>query len=76
MLEEYVNIAGGTSICNGSAISANTTDFSDKTPDLTLRNGLRIYGLKGDYAAIPMLAGNNIAYNTDLSIGDRIVILV
>lgn len=76
LLEEYVNIAGGTSICNGSAISANTTDFSDKTPDLTLRNGLRIYGLKGDYAAIPMLAGNNIAYNTDLSIGDRIVILV
>lgn len=76
LLEEYVNIAGGTSTCNGSAISANTTDFSDKTPDLTLRNGLRIYGLKGDYAAIPMLAGNNIAYNTDLSIGERIVILI
>ena len=75
LLEEYVNIAGGTSTCNGSSIAANTTDFSDKTPDLTLRNGLRIYGLKGDYAAIPMLAGNNIAYNTDLSIADRIAIL-
>lgn len=77
LLEEYVNIAGGTSTCSGSIISEDTTDFSDKTPDLTLRNGLRIYGLKGDYAAIPMLAGNNnMAYNTDLSIGDRIVILI
>lgn len=75
LLEEYVNIAGGTSTCSGSDIAASTTDFSDKTPDLTLRNGLRIYGLKGDYAAIPMLAGNNIAYNTDLTITDRIAIL-
>ena len=42
----------------GSVISNNTTDFSDKKPDLILRNGLRIYNMHTDAAAIPQLANN------------------
>ena len=58
LFEANANIMGNTDVCQGSAIAANTTDFSDKKPDVTLRNGLRIYNMHNDATAIAMLAGN------------------
>ena len=58
LFEANANIMGNTDVCQGSAIASNTTDFSDKKPDVTLRNGLRIYNMHNDATAIAMLAGN------------------
>ena len=58
LFEANANIMGNTDVCQGSAIAANTTDFSDKKPDVTLRNGLRIYNMHNDATAIAMLEGN------------------
>ncbi|HIT92643.1 MAG TPA: hypothetical protein IAD11_06960, partial [Candidatus Stercorousia faecigallinarum] len=48
----------GSSVCSGSVISTGTTDFSNKSPDITLRNGLRVYNMHSDAGAISMLANN------------------
>ena len=58
LFEANANIMGNTDVCQGSVISSNTTDFSNKKPDITLRNGLRIYNMHNDATAIAMLAGN------------------
>ena len=58
LFEANANIMGNTDVCQGSAIASNTTDFSDKKPDVTLRNGLRIYNMHNDATAIAMLEGN------------------
>ncbi len=44
--------------CSGSAITSSTTDFSDKTPDLVLRNGLRLYNMHVNATQIEDLIGN------------------
>ena len=48
LFETYVNIANGTPICSGDSISDSTTDFSDKKPDLTLRNGIKLYNMSSN----------------------------
>ena len=58
LFERHANIMSGSSVCSGSVISNGTTDFSTKTPDITLRNGLRIYNMHSDAGAISMLANN------------------
>ena len=58
LFEANANIMGNTDVCQGSVISSNTTDFSNKKPDITLRNGLRIYNMHNDATAIAMLEGN------------------
>ena len=58
LFERHANIMSGSDVCNGSVISNGTTDFSTKTPDITLRNGLRIYNMHNDAGAISMLANN------------------
>ena len=58
LFERYANIMSGSDVCNGSVISDGTTDFSGKTPDITLRNGLRIYNMHNDAGAISMLSNN------------------
>ena len=58
LFEANANIMGNTDVCQGSMISSNTTDFSDKKPDITLRNGLRLYNMHNDATAIAMLEGN------------------
>ena len=58
LFEANANIMGNTDVCQGSEIASNTTDFSDKKPDVTLRNGLRIYNMHNDATAIAMLEGN------------------
>ena len=58
LFERHTNIMSGSSVCSGSVISSGTTDFSNKSPDITLRNGLRIYNMHSDAGAISMLANN------------------
>ena len=69
LFEERVNTNAGD--CTGSAISSTTTNFSDKTPDLVLRNGIRIYNLHRDPVRLDELAGNKtgftISYGTNAS---------
>lgn len=48
LFETYLNIANGTPICSGDSISDSTTDFSDKKPDLTLRNGIKLYNMSSN----------------------------
>ena len=69
LFEERVNTNAGD--CTGSTISSTTTNFSDKTPDLVLRNGIRIYNLHSDPVRLDELAGNKtgftISYGTNAS---------
>ncbi len=58
LFERYANIMGGSGVCSGSVISDGTTDFSGKEPDITLRNGMRIYNMHSDAGAISLLANN------------------
>ena len=44
--------------CNGSAITSSTEDFTNQTPDIILRNGLRLYNLSQPYGRIDMLDNN------------------
>ena len=43
LFETYVNKSG--TACNGDSIADNTTDFSSKKPDITLRNGIKLYNM-------------------------------
>lgn len=58
LFEKYANIMSGTEVCNGSTVSTSTTDFSDKSPDLTLRNGLRLYNMHRNAERIDALRNN------------------
>lgn len=49
LFETYVNISG--TFCDGDLIADNTTDFSGKKPDITLRNGIKLYNLSSSDAA-------------------------
>ena len=44
--------------CTGNAISTNALDFSDKLPDITLRNGMRLFNVRQNPQMIPALANN------------------
>ncbi|CDE88902.1 unknown [Clostridium sp. CAG:729] len=55
MFERYVNINPSDSTCNGSSVDTSTTEFSDLTPDIILRNGIRLYNLHQDPAIISQL---------------------
>ncbi len=58
LFERHANIMSGSEVCSGSVISTGTTNFGDKSPDITLRNGLRIYNMHSDARAISDLANN------------------
>ncbi len=58
LFERHANIMSGSDVCSGSVISNGTTDFSGKEPDITLRNGMRIYNMHSDAGALSMLANN------------------
>ena len=62
-----VNTRSGSNECNGSAISPGVTDFSNETPDLTLRNNMRIYNIRQNPGPIADLAGNNESFFIDLN---------
>ena len=58
LFERHANIMSGSEVCSGSVISNGTTNFADKSPDITLRNGLRVYNMHSDARAISDLANN------------------
>ena len=58
LFERHSNIMGNTDVCSGSVISDGTTNFADKKPDISLRNGIRLYNMHRDATALPILAGN------------------
>lgn len=55
LFERLVNISPTDSVCDGSTVDDDTTEFSDLTPDLILRNGVRLYNVHQDSALIPQL---------------------
>lgn len=55
MFVSLANTKAGT-MCNGSAVAADTTDFSDITADIVLRNGMKIFNASQDPATIPDLS--------------------
>lgn len=61
LFERLVNISPSDSTCNGSSIDTNTTEFADLTPDLVLRNGVRLFNVHNNPALIPQLrvSGND-----------------
>ena len=54
----YTNTKSNSPECTGTAISSTETDFSDKTADITLRNGMRIYNMSQNPQEIGILEGN------------------
>lgn len=54
-LKDLVNISPTDSVCDGSIVDTDTTEFADLTPDLILRNGVRLYNVHQDPALIPQL---------------------
>ena len=57
-LVDLFNTRSNSNTCSGTAIGANETNFSGKTPDITLRNGMRMYNVRQPYALLPDLANN------------------
>ncbi len=56
--EARINSKAGASICEGDPITSNTKDFSSKTPDIVLRNGMALYNVSQDPVQIAALANN------------------
>ena len=56
--EAKVNSKAGDTVCSGTSITSSTTDFSDKTPDIILRNGMKLYNLSAGIQKLPELDGN------------------
>ena len=54
----YTNTKSNSPECTGTAISSTETDFSNKTADITLRNGMRIYNMSQNPQEIGILEGN------------------
>ena len=54
----YSNTKSGSAECTGSKIDATLTDFSEQTPDITLRNGMRIYNIRQNPGEIADLVNN------------------
>ena len=57
LFERHANTVNGD-ICSGSSITSNKTDFTNETPDMVLRNGLKIYNIHNDAGPIDALANN------------------
>ena len=61
----YSNTKSGSPECNGSEISSTLTDFSEKTPDITLRNGMKLYNVRQTPAEIDVLQNNTAGGSYD-----------
>ena len=59
--EARINSKSGTTVCTGDLINSNTTDFSSKTPDIVLRNGMALYNVRQNPTQIAALANNTQA---------------
>ena len=52
MFVSFVNTKTGESLCSGGAVATNVTDFSGITPDIVLRNGMRVFNASQNPANI------------------------
>lgn len=52
MFVSFVNTKTGESLCSGGAVDTNVTDFSGITPDIVLRNGMRVFNASQNPANI------------------------
>ena len=57
-LVSLLNTRSNSAECSGGAIGTNVTDFSSQTPDITLRNGMRLYNVRQNPQALSILEGN------------------
>ena len=57
-LVSLFNTRSNSAECSGGAIGTNVTDFSSQTPDITLRNGMRLYNVRQNPQALSILEGN------------------
>ena len=71
-MASLVNTHSGAAECNGSSIAVTDTDFSEKTPDLTLRNNMRIYNIRQNPGPIADLAGNGESFLVELADGSTV----
>ena len=53
-----LNTKANAAECSGPSISSTLTSFSGKIPDITLRNGMRLYNVRQNPQAIAELANN------------------
>ena len=51
-------LINGGQECTGDSISASTTDFSSRKPDIVLSNGIKIFNLRQNPAQIALLRNN------------------
>ncbi len=68
--ERRVNTNSGDDYCKGTTISSSDKDFSNKTPDLVLRNGIMIYNLHSDPQKLSELTGNKSGFTVTLNMID------
>ena len=54
----YANTKSGSTECSGSKIDDDLTNFAGKIPDITLRNGMKLYNVRQNPKEILPLAGN------------------
>lgn len=78
MIEQRVNTRPADEYCNGSSITSSTTDFKDKTPDIVLRNGMRLYNVRTGFKKIDELQGNKSGFtikqsNASTSLKDNVI---
>ncbi len=52
MFVSFVNTKTGESLCSGGAVATNVTNFSGITPDIVLRNGMRVFNASQNPANI------------------------
>lgn len=62
---EYSNTKSGSPECDGSNVTAALTDFSEATPDITLRNGMKLYNVQQTPAEIDILQNNTAGGSYD-----------
>lgn len=55
MFVSFVNTKTGESLCSGGAVATNVTNFSGITPDIVLRNGMRVFNASQNPANISEL---------------------
>ncbi len=65
--ERRVNTNSGDDYCKGTTISSSDKDFSNKTPDLVLRNGIMIYNLHSNPQKLSELEGNKSGFTVSLA---------
>ncbi len=73
--EQRVNTKAGIDYCEGTTISATTTDFSNAKADIILRNGMKIYNVHTNPQKIEELAGNKSGFTVQVASSGELSLL-